>query len=342
LSLFYFLARRLATAIFVLFGVSIIVFILAHSLSSDPVAIWLGKSASLYPELVKQYVKNYHLSDPLYLQYFYYITGMLQGNWGFSPHLGQTISIILGRTLPYTLQLMFFSFIFTIILGIGLGALAARFVNRPTDSVIRIFYMAGTAAPAFFLAIALIVVFGLVIPVLPTGGTISPSIQPAAPLTGIPMLDALLSGNLPSFNNQLDHIVLPSLANSLGIFGVVTRVLRSSMLDTMGSNYIRTARAKGVSENVVIFKHALRNSLIPVVTILGLLVNVFIVSSIFVEYIFAYPGVGNFAVESVLNSDYPGILSTTLLFAIMIVIGNFIADVLYGVVDPRVRLMGAL
>jgi peptide/nickel transport system permease protein len=338
LSLLYFFARRLVTAIFVLFGVSIIVFILAHSLSPDPVAIWLGKAASLHPELVKLYVQKYHLNDPLYAQYFYYIAGMLQGNWGFSPHLGQTIADVLGRTLPYTLQLMFFSFAFTIVLGVGLGSLAARLVNRLPDTMIRIFYMAGTAAPAFFLALALIVVFALIIPVLPTGGTISPSIQPTTPLTGFPMLDALIEGNLPSFNSQLNHIILPSLANSLGIFGVVTRVLRSSMLDTMGSNYIRTARAKGVSENIVIFRHALRNSLIPVVTILGFLVNIFIVSSIFVEYIFAYPGVGNFAVESVLNSDYPGILSSTLLFGIMIVIGNFIADILYGVVDPRIRL----
>ncbi len=340
MSLLYFLARRLATAIFVLFGVSLIVFILAHSLTSDPVAIWLGKAASLHPELVKLYVQRYHLNEPLYVQYFYYIAGMLQGNWGFSPHLGQTISAVIARTLPYTIQLMFFSFVFTIILGIGLGALAAKFVNRLPDTIIRIFYMAGTAAPAFFLALALIVIFALVIPVLPTGGTISPTVQLAIPLTGIPIPDALLEGNLPSFNSQLQHILLPSLANSLGIFGVVTRLLRSSMLDTMGSNYIRTARAKGVTENAVIFKHALKNSLIPVITILGLLVNVFIVSSIFVEYIFAYPGVGNFAVESVLNSDYPGILSTTLLFAIMIVVGNFIADLLYGVVDPRMRLTG--
>jgi peptide/nickel transport system permease protein len=167
---------------------------------------------------------------------------------------------------------------------------------------------------------------------------VDPMIIASPVITGFPMLDSLLNGNWAALWSQVAHIILPSLANSLGIFGVITRVLRSSILDTLNLNYIRTVRAKGVSENAVFFKHALRNSLIPVVTLLAIMVNVFIVSSIFVEHIFAYPGVGDYAVTSVLNYDYPSILGTTLLFGVMIVIANFAADIFYAVVDPRIRL----
>lgn len=340
MGLAQFLSKRLLTAIFVLFGVSVISFTLSHSIPGNPILAWLGRAASLHPELVELYTERYRLDAPLYEQYFYYVAGLLQGNLGFSPVAGQSVADVFARTLPLTLQLFFFSFIFTSVLGITLGAVAAKFANRLPDGVIRVLYMGGTASPAFFLALALVVVFAFVFPVLPTGGTIDPSIEAGPKITGFPMLDSLLVGNWPALESQLSHIILPSMANSLGIFGIITRVLRSSMLDTLNSNYIRTARAKGVSENIVFFKHALRNSLIPVVTLLGVMVNFFIVSSIFVEYIFSYPGVGDFAVQSVLNYDYPGILGTTLLFALMIVIANFLADVIYGVVDPRIRLTG--
>lgn len=334
----YFVTRRFAAAIFVLFGVSVITFILSHSISADPITAWLGRSASLHPELVKFYVEKYHLNAPLYMQYFYYISGLLQGNLGFSPFMDEPVAVLLGRTVPYTLQLMFFTFLFTIILGILMGVLAAKFANKWPDALIRTFYLLGTAAPAFFLALALIVVFSFAVHVLPTGGTVNPMIIASPVVTGFPMLDSLLNGNWAALWSQVDHIILPSLANSLGIFGVITRVLRSSILDTLNLNYIRTVRAKGASENAVFFKHALRNSLIPVVTLLAIMVNVFIVSSIFVEHIFAYPGVGDYAVTSVLNYDYPSILGTTLLFGVMIVISNFAADLFYAIVDPRIRL----
>jgi peptide/nickel transport system permease protein len=338
MGLGYFATRRLATAIFVLFGVSIITFILSHSISADPITAWLGRSASLHPELVKFYVEKYHLNAPLYEQYLFYLYGLLQGNLGYSPFWDEPVAVLLGRTVPYTLQLMFFTFLFTIVVGILTGVLAAKFANRWPDALIRTFYLLGTAAPAFFLALALIVFFSFALHVLPTGGTVDPTITVSPSVTGFPMLDSLLNGNWASFGSQVEHIILPSLANCLGIFGVITRVLRSSILDTLNSNYIRTARAKGASENAVFFKHALRNSLIPVVTLLAVMVNVFIVSSIFVEYIFTYPGVGDYAVRAVLNYDYPSILTTTLLFGIMIVIANFVADILYAVVDPRIRL----
>jgi len=338
MGLGFFAARRFGTAIFVLFGVSLITFILAHSISGDPITAWLGRSASLHPELVKFYVEKYHLNAPLYEQYVFYVYGLLQGNLGYSPFWDEPVADLLGRTVPYTLQLMFFTFLFTIIMGILMGVLGAKFANRWPDALIRAFYLLGTAAPAFFLALALIVVFSFLLHILPTGGTVDPTIIVSPQVTGFPMLDSLINGNWASVGSQVQHIILPSLANSIGIFGVITRVLRSSILDTLSSNYIRTARAKGASENAVFFKHALRNSLIPVVTLLAVMVNVCIVSSIFVEYIFAYPGVGDYAVEAVLNYDYPSILGTTLLFGLMIVIANFVADVLYAVVDPRIRL----
>jgi peptide/nickel transport system permease protein len=334
----YFALRRLGSSVFVLFGVTLLTFTLAHAVNPDPVAAWLGRAASIHPELVKFYVEKYHLNAPLLTQYFYYVIGLLQGNLGFSPVLGEPVAEILGQNLPYTLQLLFFTFFFTTIIGITAGALAAKYANRLPDAIIRLSYMSGIAAPAFFLALTLIVLFGYVFPILPTGGSMDMGLTTGPSITGFPMLDSLLTGNYMIFENQLAHIILPSLANSLGMFGAITRVLRSSMLDTLKSNYIRFVRAKGASENLVFFRHALRNSLIPVVTLIGLMVNWFIASSIFVEYVFSYPGVGYFAVQSVLNYDYPGILSTTLLFAVMVVTGNVIADLSYAVIDPRIRL----
>jgi ABC-type dipeptide/oligopeptide/nickel transport system permease component len=334
-----FIIRRLFLAIFVLLGVVTITFILAHSLGGNPVYAWLGRDASSHPQLVAIYVKTYHLNAPLYVQYYYYISGLLHGNLGYSPAKSFVpVTQVIAETLPYTIQIAFFAIILSILLGVLLGVISSRFHRGPVDKSIRAFYLTGISSPTFFIALVLLIIFTYFTHLLPTGNAADPSLIPPRIITGIPMLDSLIEGNFTYFVSSLQHVIMPSLALALGTFGVIVRVLRSSMLDVMRSNYIRTARAKGLKENTVFFKHGLRNAMISVVTLSSLIVTWLITGTIFVETIFSYPGMGEYVFSALIVQDYPGILGTTIVFAVIIILSNLVADILYVVVDPQIRL----
>jgi peptide/nickel transport system permease protein len=334
-----FILRRLFLAIFVLIGVITITFILSHSLGGNPIVAWLGKSASLHPQLAKAYEIKYHLNDPLYIQYYYYISGLLQGNLGFSPSRGFVpVTTVIGQTLPYTLQIAFFAIVISIILGVLLGVVASRYHHSAADKSIRAFYLAGISSPSFFIALVLLIVFTFEFHLLPSGGAADPTITAPHTITYIPIIDSIIQGNWAYLGSALLHVILPSMALALGTFGVVVRVLRSSMLDVMRANYVRTARAKGLKERTVFFKHGLRNAMISVVTLSSLIVTWLITGTIFVENIFSYPGMGQYVFTALIAQDYPGILATTIIFAIIIILSNLTADILYVVVDPQIRL----
>ena len=333
-----YVARRLFLAIFVLIGVLVITFILAHSYG-NPVFAWLGKSAGLHPQLVKLYEQKYHLKDPLYIQFYYYVVGLTQGNLGVSPSRGFVPVVrVIEETLPFTLQLVFFGVVLTLLIGIALGLVASYYYKKPFDYAVRAIYLSGYASPSFFVALILEVVLVLYFQVFPSGQAVGAGIAPPRVITGIPMLDSLVEGNFTYFTSAVRHAVLPSLALALTTFGVVTRILRSSMLDVMQSNFIRTARAKGVDERGVFLRHGLRNAMIPVITVSSLIVTFILTGTVFVEYIFAYPGMGEYVVQALFANDFPGILACTLIYAIIIVLTNLTADILYVVVDPQIRL----
>ncbi len=334
-----FILRRLFLAIFVLIGVITITFILSHSLGGNPIVAWLGKSASLHPALAKAYEIKYHLNDPVWVQYYYYIVGLLQGNLGFSPSRGFVpVTTVIAQTLPYTIQIAFFAIVISIILGVLLGVIASRYRHSVADKSIRAFYLWGISSPSFFIALVLLIVFTFEFHILPSGGAANPTITAPKNITYIPMLDSLIEGNWAYFGSALEHVILPSMALALGTFGVVVRVLRSSMQDVMRANYIRTARAKGLNERSVFFKHGLRNAMISVITLSSLIVTWLITGTIFVENIFSYPGMGQYVFTALIAQDYPGILATTIIFAIIIILSNLTADILYVVVDPQIRL----
>jgi len=334
-----FIARRLFLAIFVLLGVATITFILSHSLGGDPIYAWLGKAASQHPQLALQYEAKYHLSDPVWVQYYYYLVGVAQGNLGYSPSRGFVpVTTVIAQTLPYTVQIAFFALVISLLLGVTLGVVSARYHHRAADKSIRAFYLAGICSPSFFAALVLLIVFNLELHLLPSGGSVDVGISVPSPITYLPILDSLIEGNLAYFSSALQHVILPSMALALVNFGVVVRVLRSSMLDVMQSNYIRTARAKGLTETTVFFKHGLRNAMIPVVTLASILVTWLITGTIFVENIFAYPGIGQYVFQALTTQDYPGIMATTLVFAVIIVATNLVADILYVAIDPQIRL----
>jgi peptide/nickel transport system permease protein len=332
-----YILRRLFLAIFVLLGVLVIMFIISHSFG-NPIYAWLGKSAALHPSLVTIYENEYHLNAPLYVQFYYYIIGLAHGDLGVSPSRGFTpVITVVGQTLPYTLQIVFFAVVFTLLLGFIFGIISSFYYKTPIDTGIRIFYLGGYASPPFFVGLLLLIIFSFYVHWLPSGGAAGIGVVPPPAITGIPMMDSLLEGDFSYFWSALDHVILPSLTLGLTFFGVVTRILRSSVLDVMHSYFIRTARAKGLDERSVYLNHALRNALIPVVTVSSLVITYLLTGTVFVEDIFGYPGMGQYIVQSLLASDYPGILATTLIFALLIVITNLVADILYAVVDPQIR-----
>ncbi len=339
MNLLRYVLRRLLFALAVLLSVITITFILSHSLGGNPVAAWLGKAAGLHPELAKAYAQKYHLEDPIYVQYYYYIVNLFQGNLGFSPSRGFLPVIqVIADTLPYTVQIAFFAFLMSLALGVGLGVFSARYVHRLPDVGIRSFYLSGYSSPPFFIALLLLIAFAYQLRLVPSGGAFDPSIAKPTWITGLPMLDSILEGNFVYFSNAIYHIVLPSIALALATFGVITRVLRSSLLEVMQSNFIRTARAKGLDEGTVFYKHGLRNAMIPIVTLSSVMITWLITGTIFVENVFSYPGMGQYVVTALAGQDFPGILATTLVFAVVIVLANLAADILYAVVDPQIRL----
>jgi len=337
LNFITFILRRLGLAIFVLLGVTLITFTLSHLVSNNPLVAWLGRAAS-NPQLAALYIQKYHLDSPLYVQFGYYVSGLLHGDLGFSVFKGEPVSEALMQTLPFTLQIAFFAILLTLGIGIPLGVLSARYNHTAIDYGITGFYLAGIASPYFLLALFLLVILTYTLHLLPSGGALSPGVPPPIPITNFQLIDSLIEGRWSTFLDGLVHLVMPSLALALGIFGYITRVLRASILDVLHANYIRTARAKGVDENTLFFKHALRNASIPVVTLASIVVTWLVTGTLFVEAIFAYPGVGQYAVQALSNLDYPSLMAITLAFAVIIVLSNLAADILYAVVDPEIRL----
>jgi peptide/nickel transport system permease protein len=330
--------RRLLLSIFVIFGVLIITFVLSHTIPGDPVVAWLGRGASLHPALAKLYAEKYHLNDPVWIQFYYYIINLAQGNLGYSPTDGFIpVTEVIQQKFPYTFQIAFFAFIISVAMGVFLGVVSAKYHHSSIDYTIKSFYLTGVSSPAFLTALVLLIVFTYIFKILPSGGAANPTITAPTPITGIPMLDSLIERNFAYFYSALKHVILPSTAMAIGMFGFIVRVLRNSLLDVMKTNYIKTARAKGLSENIVFFKHALRNAFVSVITIASIITTWLITETIFVETIFAYPGIGQYVFIALTGKDYPGILGVTLLFALIIVTVNLAADLLYAAVDPQIR-----
>lgn len=339
MNLLRFALRRLLFAVVVLASVLTITFVLSHLIPGNVLQAWLGRSATQFPNLAAAYAQKYHLTDSIPIQYFYYLVNMLQGNLGISPSRGFIpVSQVISQTLPFTLQIVFFAFIFSLAMGLLLGILAARYYRSPADKAIRLFYLGGYSSPPYFIAVILLIVFSFYLGVLPSGGAYDVSLTTPSVITGLPILDSLLEGNFAYFQSAMVHVLLPSFSLALASFGIITRVARSSLLEVMQTDYIRAARAKGLSEGTVFFRHALPNASVSLITISSLIVTFLITGTIFVESVFAYPGMGQYVVTALAGLDYPGVLATTLVFAIVIVATNFVADVLYAYVDPQIRL----
>lgn len=320
----------------VLLGVTLLTFIISHVVVKNPVIAWAGAKAS--PQTYAAIAAQYHLKDPLYIQYAYYLYGLFSGNWGTSPTTHTPVLQAIATYFPATIELSFVALIISVIIGIPMGVLSALLNGRKLDYPVRLLYLSGIASPPFLLALIAQLVFSYYFHILPSSGRLSPNVSPPVHLTGLYLLDSALTGNWPVFLDALRHIILPATALALLTFAIIARVTRSSVLETMGKDFVRTAKAKGLPNRDVIFRHTLRNALVSTVTVIGLAVQFVLFGTIVIETIFFWPGIGLYATNSILNLDFPSIMGVTVLFTLVVVFTNLVTDISYAFLDPTVKL----
>lgn len=299
--------------------------------------LYTGPHAT-YTEL-EQVAKQYGLDQPLYIQIINYIINVLHGNLGIDPTYKVPVVTLIGKYLPRTLELVIPATILSVVIGLFTGAIAASNRNKPLDYLVRGVYLVTWASPPFLIAVILQLVIAYYLRLLPPTGTVNPVLTPPKPITPFPLLNAMLAGDWPYFSSLVHHMVLPVIAIALVSFGIVTRIARASMLDYMESDFAKLSLMKGLSRRKVVYGVVLRNASIPLVTLIALLFGYSVAGAVVIEDIFQYHGMGYFITQAIESLDYTSILGTTVIVGIAIIIANLVADILYGVLDPRVRIV---
>jgi len=331
------LRNRLSSALLVLFGASFITFTLARVIPSDPALAYIGPKATA--EDAERLRITLGLDQPIPVQYVKYLIETLQGNWGYSLSTKQPILQEIADRLPATLELIFFAMSFAVIFGVALGVYAAKYRGKFQDSLIRILAIIGVSMPAFWLGLLLQMLFAGRLTWFPATGQFDIELKydnPITRVTGFPLFDSIITGNYHAAFNGLHHMILPALTLSAYSFGLLSRMARANLLEVLSQDYVKVARAYGLSERLIFFKLALRNALPPIVTVTGLSAAYLITGTFFVEQVYNWPGIGSFAVNSLLSIDYPAIMGITLVAAIGYLVTNFIVDLIQSKLDPRV------
>lgn len=340
MRLYRFVLRRLLLLVPVLLGVSLIVFTLTR-LSGDPAAAYI--SDRMTPSQIAEVYERYHFNEDIWVQYFYWLDGIIHMDWGWSRVDGMPVTDAIVHHFPATFELAVASMLIGVILGIALGTTSAVRKNRPFDHTTRVISLIGVSIPVFWLGLLLISLFYSTLDLFPVGGRTSNSyiiskVVPYQMATGFYIYDSLAIGNIPLFLDVLWHLVLPAVTLSFGTIALVLRIQRNSMLEVLGLDYVKTARAKGLSEKVVIRKHARKNALIPTTTVVGLAFGALLGGAVLTESIFSWPGLGKWAASSITRLDTASILGFCLFIALIYVLANLIVDIMYAYLDPRVRL----
>lgn len=337
-----FVLRRIILAIPVVFGVLTITWFLSY-IVGDPITMYITERT---PDAAIPGIRAAHgLDEPVVVQYFLYLTSLFQGDWGLSTSTGADKPVLemLAQLFPATIELAIIAMLFAVILGIPLGIISATKKDQVPDHITRIFALSGVSMPIFWFGLMLKYVlyfqfseWGL--PFLPGGDRYNLGQFTYTPTTGFLLVDSLFfEQNVLLFTDAIKHLVMPGFCLGYITLAIITRMMRSSMLEVIKEDYITLARSKGLSERVVIYKHALRNALIPTVTVIGLAFGGLITGAVLTETIFNWPGLGRWAVRAILNADMAAINGFTLLVAFIFVTANFIVDMVYGVLDPRIR-----
>jgi peptide/nickel transport system permease protein len=329
-----FLARRMGFLVLVVLGVSILTFIVSHLVPADPAALIAGKNAS--PATLAIIRHRYGLDRPLPLQYLSYMGGLLHGDLGLSSYSRRPILDDFLDYFPATIELTFYAMLISVLIGVPLGVYSGLSRGGPLDHTSRIFSIAGSALPIFWLGLLVQLLFYGRLGWLPEMGRLDTFMTAPRHITGIYTIDSLLTLNFQALGNTLKHVLLPAFTLAFATLSLVVRVTRASMVDVLAQDYIRTARAKGVDRFSVVMRHALRNALIPTITLLGLQVGNLLSGAFLVEIVFSWPGIGFYSVNTIQNADYQAIMSITVLIAVIYTFVNLLVDMVYIKLDPRI------
>ena len=337
MDMFKFIAKRLLYLVVMLLGVATLVFILTKMIPGEPVTAHLSQRALNDPEVVAAFMAKHGLDEPYIVQYFNHIRNLLQLDLGTSIRTNTPVLDELLRAFPATIELAVFAIAMAAIFGIFFGIISAIKRNSIVDQIVRAISVTGVSIPSFWFALLVMFLLYYKLGWFPGPGRLSLAFSSPEHVTGMYVIDSLLEGNLAKAGDAFMHLVLPGSVLAAFTMGLITRTTRSNLLDVMSMDYIRTARAKGLGQSRLITRHALGNALIPVLTVIGLGLGNLLGGMVLVETIFNWPGVGQFAYQSVMSNDYPAIIGVSLLVALNYMVINTIVDILYGVIDPRVR-----
>jgi peptide/nickel transport system permease protein len=330
----WYIAKRLLQIIPVVVGVTLIAFALIHLAPGDPARTMLGQHAT--QSEIAEIREKYGLDQPLYVQYFVWLGDVLHGDLGRSILSHEQVTTEIAERLPNTIELAIAAMIFAILIGVVAGIISATKQYSIADYSVMGIALFGISMPVFWLGIMLMMIFGVFLGWLPIGGRIDLLI-PFNRITGFMVFDSIITGNGAALISVLRHLILPAIALGTIPMAIIARTTRSSMLEILRQDFIRTERAKGLSERKVIYKHAIRNAMIPVVTVIGLNFGLLLSGAILTETVFSWPGVGRLVVDAVYARDYPLVIGCILVFALVFVIVNLVTDVLYTYIDPRIH-----
>jgi peptide/nickel transport system permease protein len=330
-----YLIRRLVHLLIILFGVSVLVFLMLRMIPGDPAQLLLGEFAS--PEELAGLRSQLGLDKSLPAQYWIYLKNILQGDLGVSVRTNVPVLQEITVRLLATLELSLAAMLIATVLGVAAGVVSAVRQYSVFDYASMFLALIGVSMPIFWLGLMLIYLLSVKFPVLPMMGRLSMGLDVGS-VTGLVVVDSLIAGNLEAFVDSLRHLLLPALTLATIPTAIVARITRSSMLEVQNQDYVRTARAKGLSNLVVILRHTLRNAFLPVVTVLGLNLGLLLGGAVLTETIFSWPGLGRYVVNSLMARDYAAVQGCILIFAGLMVLINLLVDFLYVILDPRIRV----
>ncbi len=333
-----YIARRVAVMPLLLLGVVTAAFIISRTIPANPLVTLVGERGLGNPEVVKAAKARWGLDKAVPEQYVLYVRNLARGDMGVSFHTRNTVRKDLTDRFPATIELTLTAMLIGVSGGLGLGVIAARRQNKAADHVARFFALVGSSLPVFWAGLVLLFILYARLSWLPGPGRLDSRTIPPVHYTGLYTVDALISGHWSVFIEALRHLVLPAFTLGWGVMGIISRLVRASMLDELSADYVRTARAKGLSERQVLRRHALRNALLPTLTIVGFSFAFLITGAVLTETVFSWPGIGSYAVDASRTLDFPAIMGVSILGGVAFLSANLITDLTYVIADPRIRL----
>jgi peptide/nickel transport system permease protein len=329
--------ERLLSAIPIMVGVAVIVFFFMRLTPGDPVDIMMGQGGAVSAGEVERLRREFNLDRPLYEQLGLFLANLARGDLGNSFTRQQPVARLIGDRLPATIELALGALLFGLLIAFPIGVISAVKQNSMVDRLSMAGAFLGISMPSFWLGILLIMLFSVHLKWLPVQGRIGHDVALQS-VTGFYVIDSILTGNWPALVSTIRHLILPSVTLGAGVAAIVARVLRSSLLEILRSDYVKLARAKGASESTTVLKHALRNALIPTVTVVGLQMGVLLGGNMIVEAVFGWPGLGRLVVDAIFNRDFPLVQGAVMVYAFTFVAANLVVDVLYTYLNPKIEM----